>query len=140
MAETTGATLTWQGDLRFLARSGSGFEVLLDSPSRPAIEGPSPMELFVESIAGCMAMDVVSILLKMKQQLTGATFEIVAQRAPTHPKVVTHIDITCRLVGRGLEREKAERAAELSRTTYCSAINSLRADCTINLVIELQEA
>ncbi len=140
MAETTGATLTWQGDLRFLARSGSGYEVLLDSPSRPSIQGPSPMELVIEGIAGCMAMDVVSILQKMKQELTAATFEIVGQRASTHPKVFTHIDIICKLVGRGLDREKAERAAELSRTTYCSAINSLREDCTVNIVIELQEA
>ena len=139
MAETNRATLTWKQDLRFLARSGSGFEVLIDSPTRPAFQGASPMELVLVGIAGCMAMDVVSILSKMKQQLTGATVEIAGQRAENHPKIFTAIDIVCKLVGHGLELEKAERALELSRTTYCSAINTLRPDCKVNISVELGE-
>jgi putative redox protein len=139
MAEHTTATLTWQGDLRFLARSGSGHPVLIDSPSRPDFQGASPMELMLEGIAGCMAMDVVSILAKMKQDLVGCTVEVSGERAAGHPKVYTAIEIVFKLAGRGLEREKADRAVELSRTTYCSAINSLRPDIALTLRVELAE-
>jgi putative redox protein len=140
MAETSTATLTWQGDLRFLARSGSGWEVLVDSPARPECQGASPMELMLIGIAGCMAMDVVSIMAKMKQELLGCSVVIVGERAAGHPKIYTAVEIGFNLVGRGLERDKAERAVELSRTTYCSAINSLRPDTTVTIKIDLSEA
>ena len=139
MAETNHATLTWLENLRFKARPDSGFEVVIDSPTRPDCQGASPMELVLIGIAGCMAMDVVSIMGKMKQELTAATVEIAGERAPNHPKIFTSIAIVFRLKGHDLEREKAERAIELSRSTYCSAINSLRPDSSVSISVELAE-
>jgi putative redox protein len=139
MAEKTQATLVWQQELLFSARSGSGFEIAMDSPIRPDFKGASPMEIVLMGIAGCMAMDVVSIMGKMKQELKAVTIEVAGERAPNHPKIFTAIELVYKLTGRGLEREKALRAIDLSRTTYCSAINTLRPDCTVRTSVELVE-
>lgn len=98
------------------------------------------MELLVMGIAGCTAMDVVSILEKLRQPLSGLDVEIVGDRAKQHPKRLTAITITYRARGEGLARDKVERAVELSHSTYCSAIASLREDCKVTTSIEIVEA
>jgi len=98
------------------------------------------MEMVIMGIAGCTAMDVVSLLERMRQPLSGLDVEIVGDRAENHPKRLTAISITYRIRGRGLDREKVERAVELSRSTYCSALASLREDCKVTASIEVTEA
>ena len=133
------ATLVWQEGLRFEARSGSGHTLLVDSPSKPEHQGPSPMELVLIGVAGCMSMDVISILQKMQQPVTGLQVRIAGERNPTHPKYFTAIELTFEVRGRGVGYERAERAVELSRTTYCSAISSLRPDCQVTTAVEIVE-
>ncbi len=140
MAETTSAKLSWVTGLRFEARSASGHEFTMDSPARPGHAGASPMEVFVAAIAACTAMDVVSILEKMRQPLAGLEVEVAGERAEGHPKRLTSLKITYRLRGAGLAREKAERAVELSQLTYCSALASLRPECAVTSAVEIVEA
>lgn len=140
MAEQTRATLAWQSGLRFSAQPGSGHGLTIDSVSRPGHAGPGPMEMVVMGIAGCTAMDVVSILERMRQPLSGLDVEIVGNRAENHPKRLTALVITYRFRGRGLDREKVERAVELSHSTYCSAIASLREDLRVSTTIEMADA
>ena len=139
MAEQTRATLVWQSGLRFTAEPGSGHIVTLDAVARPEHAGPGPMEMVVMGIAGCTAMDVVSILEKMRQPLSGLEVEVVGDRAQYHPKRLKAISITYRVRGQGLSREKVEHAVELSHSTYCSALASLRDDCPITTSIEIAE-
>jgi putative redox protein len=98
------------------------------------------MELMLIGIAGCTAMDVVSILEKLRQPLSALNVEIVGDRAGQHPKRLTGISIVYRVRGQGLERDKVERAVELSHSTYCSAVASLREDCKVTTSIEIIEA
>ena len=140
MAEQTRATLAWQSDLRFSVEPGSGHSVTIDSVARPGHAGPGPMEMVIMGIAGCTAMDVVSLLERMRQPLSGLDVEIVGDRAQNHPKRLTAISITYRIRGRELDREKVERAVELSHSTYCAAIASLREDCRVTTTIELAGA
>ena len=139
MAEPLSATLIWKGSLRFEATVTSGHSFLLDSPAQPGHLGPSPIEVMLAGIAGCTAMDVVAILEKMREPAAALTVEIRAERAPTNPKRFTAIDFTYRLVGRGLTREKVERAVELSHSTYCSALASLRPECRVTSSIAISE-
>jgi putative redox protein len=134
-----GATLVWQEGLRFEARSGSGHTLLVDSSSKPEHQGPSPMEVVLIGVAGCMSMDVISILQKMQQPVTGLQTRIAGERNSTHPKYFTAVELTFEVRGHGVARERVERAVELSRTTYCSAISSLRADCQVTTAVELVE-
>ena len=98
------------------------------------------MEMLVMGIAGCTGMDVVSILEKMRQPLSGLEVEVVGDRAQLHPKRLKAISIRYRFRGSGLAREKVERAVELSQTTYCSVLASLRDDCPITTSIEIADA
>ena len=140
MAEQTRAKLAWQSALRFSAEPASGHGLTVDSVARPGHAGPGPMELMLIGIAGCTAMDVVSILEKLRQRFSGLDIEIVGDRAEQHPKRLTAITITYRVRGEGLERDKVERAVELSHSTYCSAVASLREDCKVTTSIESLEA
>lgn len=140
LAEQTHAKLAWQSGLRFSAEPGSGHALTVDSVVRPGHAGPGPMELVLMGIAGCTAMDVVAILERMRQPLAGLDVEIVGERAENHPKRFTAISIAYRVRGHGLAREKVERAVELSHSTYCSAVASLRADCKVTASIEITEA
>jgi len=135
----TMARLSWVSGLRFEARSESGHTVTMDSQARPGHAGPSPMELMVAAVAGCTAMDVVSILEKMRQPVAGFEVEVTGERADGNPKRLTAIGITYRLRGVGLAREKVERAVELSHSTYCSALASLRPDCVVTSAVEIIE-
>jgi putative redox protein len=138
MADHTSATLTWQGSHRFEARSGSGHAVVTESVGRAGHQAASPMELLLVAVAGCTAIDVVSILEKMREPLAALSVEIIGKRAEEHPRYFTAIEIVYRLQGAGLSREKAERAVQLSHSTYCSAVASLRPDCAITSRIELE--
>jgi putative redox protein len=140
LAEQTRAKLAWQSALRFSAEPASGHGLTVDSVARPGHAGPGPMELMLIGIAGCTAMDVVSILEKLRQRFSGLDIEIVGDRAEQHPKRLTAITITYRVRGEGLERDKVERAVELSHSTYCSAVASLREDCKVTTSIEIIEA
>jgi putative redox protein len=139
LAEQTRAKLDWQSGLRFSAEPGSGHGLTVDSVARPGHAGPGPMELMLISIAGCTAMDIVSILEKMRQPLSGLDVEIVGDRAEQHPKRFTGIAIVYHVRGHGLAREKVERAVELSHSTYCSAVASLREDCKVTTSIVITE-
>jgi len=139
MAKTMQARLTWVEGMRFVASAGSGHGVVVDNVSRPGHLGPSPMELVLIGIAGCTAIDVVSILGKMREPLTGLEVATAASRAADNPKRFTAIEFVYTLRGRGLSREKAERAVELSHGTYCSALASLREDCAVSSRIEIVE-
>ncbi len=140
MAMQTMATLAWQSGMRFEARSATGHQLTVDSPGRPAHAGAGPMELVLIGVAGCTGMDVVAILEKMRQPLAGLEVEIACERAATNPKYYTALTITYKLRGRDLDRSKVERAVELSHSTYCSALASLRPDCAVTTAIEISEA
>lgn len=138
MAERMLAHLSWDEGMRFHARSGSGHDLLLDSPSRPGHRGASPMELLLIGVAGCTAMDIVAILGKMRLPLAALTVEVASERAETNPKRFTAIDLCYRLRGAGLTRDKVERAVALSLATYCSAVASLRPDCRVTTRLEIE--
>ncbi len=139
MAERTTAKLVWHSGMRFEAHSASGHTLTLDSPGRPGHAGAGPMELLLIAVAGCTAMDLVAILSKMREKLTGLEVEIAGKRMATNPKYYTAILLTYRLRGQGLDRSKVERAVELSHSTYCSALTSLRPDCAVTTAIEISE-
>lgn len=140
MGEQVRAELSWHRGLKFVARSGSGHGVLIDSPGRPDHLGAGPMELMLMAVAGCTAMDVVAILEKMRESLTGLTVEITGERAVSNPKYYTSVEICYRLKGAVLSPEKVERAIALSHSTYCSALATLRPDCRVTSRFEIADS
>ena len=117
------AKVVWQGNLSFSGSAETGFTVPLGV--EPAVGGDNdgfrPMELFVVSLAGCTAMDVISILSKKRQEVTGFEVQVHAPRAQEHPKVFTQALIEYFVTGRGIDETAVRRAIELSATRYCPA-------------------
>ena len=136
------ATVTWRAGLSFTGTTGSGFEMPLgvSKADGGADDGARPLELFLVGLAGCTGMDVISILGKKKQDVTGFEVSAHAERATEHPKVFTHIVVEYVITGRQVERAAAERAVELSVTKYCPANDMLKRAVSIETKITLREA
>jgi len=119
------AKVTWVGPgLRLVGEASSGPAIVLDHvlPGEEGREsGPRPLELLLIGLAGCSAMDVVSILQKKRQPFTGLQIKVTAERADEHPRVYTHIHLEYVVTGQGVEPQAVERAIELSQTKYCPA-------------------
>jgi putative redox protein len=115
--------MEWEGDLRFRGRAGER-ALELDGDSRAAV---SPVEALALSLAGCMASDVVHILVKGRAELKGLTARLVAERAPEDPRRLVSVDLRFSVRG-DVPASKVERAIALSREKYCSVWHSLRRD------------
>lgn len=117
------AKVEWKGRLTFIGTADSGFEVPLGS--YPEVGGDDdgfrPMELMAVSLAGCTAMDVISILLKKRQEVTDYQVKVESDRAVQHPKVITKAVIEYHVAGKGISESALTRAMELSADSYCPA-------------------
>ncbi len=116
-------TVRWHEGMSFIAETGSGHMVAMDGA--PEAGGRNlaarPMELMLAGAGGCTAFDVVMILKKGRQDVTGCEVKITADRAAEDPKVFTRINMHFMVRGRGLKAETVERAIKLSAEKYCSA-------------------
>lgn len=117
------AKVSWKEGLTFVGTADSGFQVPLggDPAVGGADDGFRPMELLAVGLAGCTAMDVISILSKKRQEVTAFEVQVHAQRASEHPKVFTGAVIEYFVTGRNLDEAAVLRAIELSATRYCPA-------------------
>jgi putative redox protein len=117
------AEVRWKGRLSFTGTADSGFEVALGS--FPEVGGDNdgfrPMELMALSLAGCTAMDVISILRKKRQEVSDFQVKVSTERADGHPKVFTKARIEYHAAGQGISENAMIRAVELSAESYCPA-------------------
>ena len=109
--------------LRFRATAGSGQSSVVDSG--PGMVAPSPIEMLLISLASCHAMDVIGILRKKRQRVTGYVVEATGDRRAEHPRAFTRIEIVHRVTGHGVSLKSLEDAVRLSETRYCSVHHSL---------------
>jgi putative redox protein len=118
---TAAARLVW--NMQFDATAGSGHSVALDASvgDGGADLGFRPMELLLVGLAGCTAMDVISILRKKRQTVSHYEVRVQGVRAETHPMLFTEISVEHRLTGREIDPEAVRRAIELSESRYCGA-------------------
>ena len=117
------ATVNWQQNMTFIGTSSSGFPVKMDADESMGgnNSGVRPMEMLALGLAGCTAMDVISILRKKRQQITGFEVKVDAPRSHEYPKVFTSALITYIVVGNGIHEEAVLRSIELAATKYCPA-------------------
>jgi putative redox protein len=118
-------TVRWHGEagMAFVAETGSGHLLAMDG----AVDGggrnlaPRPMETVLAGTGGCTAYDVVLILKRGRQQVSGCVVKIDADRAETEPKVFTRIHMHFTVSGKSLNEAAVARAIQLSHEKYCSA-------------------
>lgn len=129
-------TISWEGDMRFRARSEDGHELAFDGTREVAA---SPTEGLLASLGACMAIDVVDILKKGRQDVDRCDVELKGERRKDPPRRFTRIGMEFRLVGKELSRARIARAIDLSRSTYCSVWHTLAPDVELEIELTVEE-
>jgi putative redox protein len=116
-------TVKWLDGMAFVGETGSGHAFVMDGAPEGGGRnlGPRPMETVLAGAGGCTIYDVLVILKKSGQDITGAHVELKAERAETDPKVFTRIHLHFVIRGRKVRRAVVESAIKLSHQKYCSA-------------------
>ncbi|NOZ05920.1 MAG: OsmC family protein [Chloroflexi bacterium] len=135
------AEVTWVGGMAFEGTTPTGHTVVLDAGEAVGGEnkGFRPLSLLLVGLAGCTAMDVISILRKKRQDVTGLQVRVEAERAPDHPKVYTDIVLEFIVQGHDVDERAVARAIELSQTKYCSASGMLGKVAQISAQYRIEE-
>jgi putative redox protein len=136
------AKVTWKGRLSFTGTAETGFSLLLGT--EPSLGGDNdgfrPLELMALSLAGCTAMDVISLLQKKRQDVTAFEVRVHAERAEEHPRVFTHVTVEYLVTGHNVDPVAVNRSIELSATKYCPAQAMLSKAVEIEHKVTITEA
>ena len=119
---------------QFVAQSGTGHAFIMDDAEGQT--GPTPIEVALLALGGCTAFDVISILRKKRQKVTGYEVEIRAEQRDEPPKYFTRVEIKHRLRGQ-IDTESVKRAIELSETKYCSVGAMISKTAKIEHIFEI---
>jgi putative redox protein len=131
--------IQYAGDEFLIATTPSGHAIALDIKSGRK-SAPGPLELFIAGLGGCTAADVISILLKKREQLTAYRVEIRSERREEHPRSFRRIELKHVIHGHNISAESVERAIALSTEKYCSAIATVRATAEVFTTYEVHPA
>lgn len=115
------AKVTWSTGLSFTGTADSGYMIPLGGKKEVGglEDGFLPMELFAMGLAGCTGMDVISILTKMRQEVTAFEVKVHADRVNTHPKIFSTMEIEYIVTGKNIDSSAVEKAVQLSEERYC---------------------
>ena len=135
------ASVKWNSRMSFTGVADSGFPISLDTDESVGGDNRAaqPLEMIALGLAGCTAMDVISILHKKRQQVTSFEVKVDAARANEHPKVFTSAVIRYVLTGRNIDEAALTRAIELSAVKYCPAQAMLANAFPMELRYEIYE-
>lgn len=130
IAPITKGMLTWEKELIFKGRTQRGEEIDFDAEAQ---WGCIPTESLLLSLAGCLGIDVVSFLQKMRATITSFRIDIQGERNPTPPQYYTSMAMTLHLSGENITPKQVERAVALSQEKYCSVRHTLRSDLQVRI-------
>jgi putative redox protein len=135
------AKVTWNQKMSFNGMTESGFPIPLDTKVEEGGDGSGskPMELIAVGLAGCTAMDVISILAKKRQEVSKFEVSVSANRADEHPRVFTEATILYKVTGKNIDPSAVERAIQLSAEKYCPAQSMLSKAFPIHTRYEIIE-
>ena len=133
-------TVNWAGEkMRLQGVGASGQPVTMDAGTDHGGQnaGARPSEVLLMGMAGCTALDVLSILQKKRLELTSFAIDVEADRAPEHPKVFTAATLIYRLEGPDLPENQVKQAIELSLSKYCGMVNTMKKAMPISYCYEI---
>jgi putative redox protein len=134
-------TLDWVRNMQFIAHDDKNHSVVLDTSPESGGEnsGPTPGRLLLMAVAGCTAMDVVDILVKSRQKLTGLRISSRGVQNQEYPKYYKEIHLKYHLKGIQLDKSRVERAIKLSEEKYCSVGATVSGKAKIFIRYEIEE-
>ncbi|MEA2064390.1 MAG: OsmC family protein [Gemmatimonadota bacterium] len=133
------AKARWVEGLQFCATAPSNHAIMLDGSLKGggADSAVHPGELILLGFAGCTGMDVISILTKMRVQVSRFEVRVEAEAATEHPKVWKKIHLTFFIAGEDVPEDKLKKAIELSQDKYCSVAPVIRASAELTYDYEI---
>jgi putative redox protein len=131
--------IQYAGDEFLIATTSSGHALAIDVKGGRK-SAPGPLELFIAGLGGCTAADVISILLKKREQVTAYHVEIHTERREEHPRSFRRIELKHVIRGYNISAESVERAIALSTEKYCSAVATVRATSEVVTSYEVHPA
>jgi len=116
------AKVTLINNMQFSGGADSGHTLVMDADdvSGGQNKGFRPMELLLVGFGGCTGMDVISILRKKRQHVTGLEMNVKGEKADSHPHIYKDVHIEYVVRGKEIQNEAVERAIALSLDKYCS--------------------
>ena len=135
------AKITYVNGMQFVGEADSGHAIVMDGPSEAGRKdtGLRPMELLLIGIGGCSGMDIVSILKKKKENVTGVEINVNGQKAESYPQKFTGIEIEFIIKGKNISETAVKRAVQLSMEKYCSVKATLEGSAKINYAYKIIE-
>lgn len=135
---TNKVDVSWTGEMAFEA-DVNGFKLVIDADEKVGGQnkGPRPKPLTLASLGGCTAMDVISILKKMRVEPSWFNVEVEGELTEEHPKYYHTIRLTYQFKGENLEMEKLQKAVDLSQERYCGVSALLSKGAKIESKIEV---
>ncbi|WP_431157147.1 OsmC family protein [Winogradskyella poriferorum] len=123
----------WQGGLTFESDNPSGKKVIMDTSKEGTDErfGLSPKAMMLSSLAGCSALDVISILNKMNEEIDDFKIEVSGELTEEHPKYYHTVVVDYHFYGADINKKKCQRAVDLSVEKYCGVMEMFRQFATV---------
>jgi len=135
-------TVRWNGNRQLVGWDEAGHSVVMDASPNYKGEGTGtrPLQLFLDALAGCTAMDVLSILEKKRQDVRGLEVEVSADQREAQPRIYTEIRLHYKVSGFGVDEKAVSRAIQLSEEKYCSVGGMLGPQSTVVTSYEITDA
>ncbi len=135
------AKVTFVQGMQFVGEADSGHAIVMDSD--PGVGGSNtglrPTELLLIGLGGCSGMDVVSILKKKQQQVTGLEILVDGKKAEAYPMKFTDIAIEFVVKGKDISEQAVKRAVQLSMDKYCSVKATLEGSSNVTFSYRIVE-
>ncbi|HPD64253.1 MAG TPA: OsmC family protein [Bacteroidia bacterium] len=132
--------LNWDSGMAFSTEiDGHSIQVDAHPEHGGSGKGPRPKPLLLAALAGCTAMDVVSILNKMKVEMRDFKVEVIANQTEEHPKVYDRFKLVYHVFGENIPQEKVEKAVDLSQEKYCGVSAMLKKAAELTYEIQLHQ-
>jgi putative redox protein len=133
------AKITYVKEMQFVGESSSNHSIVMDGSASAGghNSGLKPMDLLLLGIGGCSGMDIISILKKKRQDVTGLIINVTGRNAEDHPRKFEDISLEIIVKGRNISEEAVKRAVDLSMTKYCSVKANLEGSSNITFTCRI---
>jgi putative redox protein len=131
----------WEGGMRFVATTEEGDSLTMDTDPEGGGEGGGfrPVKLVLVGLGGCAGMDIIWILKRQRQQVTGLEIKVTGSRRKTDPRYYDKVEVRYVLHGRNLRESAVKRAIELSEQKYCSVRGILRPEVKVTTSYRIEQ-
>ena len=133
------AQVKWLDKLEFVGTDSTKHSLVMSSQDEGNATGLKPSELLLLAVAGCTAVDVVTIMRKKRQAMTGLEINVRGEQDENPPWTFRHIHLEYVVRGKGLSEKGLARAIQLSEEKYCSVKSSLTCEVTSSYRIVEEE-